>query len=81
VRTGGYLPLTGTDMAAADPVGFLPDGTLVGRSDRGIITSRMAVRPRSTRGASEAVSLRVIEPPSPPIEFPGIPAAESQAPA
>jgi hypothetical protein len=81
VKTGAFLPLTGTDMATADPVGFLPDGTLVGRSDRGIITFQDGHTATIHTPASEAVSLRVIEPSSPPIELPGVPAAESQAPA
>ncbi len=80
VRTGSLLPLTGTEMAAADPVGFLPDGTLVGRSDRGILTFSNGHVATIHPTGSTPLALRVVEPPSPPIELPGIPAAESQAP-
>src|SRR5581483_10364346 len=37
VRTGAFLPLAGTPLATSQPIGFLPDGTLVGRSSTGVV--------------------------------------------
>jgi hypothetical protein len=71
-------------MASADPVGFLPDGTLVGRGSHGIITFRDGhVASISSAGAgpvARARALRAVEPASVPLELPGVPEPELRAP-
>jgi hypothetical protein len=81
VRNGAYLPLAGTEMEGANPVGFLPDGTLVGRGSHGIITFRDGHVASITSAGSGPVALRAVEPASVPLELPGVPEPELRAPA
>jgi len=80
VRNGAYLPLAGTAMASAHPVGFLPDGTLVGRGEAGIITFRDGHVASISSARTAMVALRAIEPASVPLELPGVPEPELRAP-
>jgi hypothetical protein len=80
VRGGAFLPLTGTQMASAEPIGFLPDGTLVGRAASSLVSFR-AGTVTVLHSAGAPAALRVAEPLSPPIELAGIPAIEARAPA
>jgi hypothetical protein len=81
VRNGAYLPLAGTEMEGANPVGFLPDGTLVGRGAHGIITFRAGHVASITSAGSGPVALRAVEPAAVPLELPGVPEPELRAPA
>ncbi len=60
VRNGAFLPLAGTEMASAHPVGFLPDGTLVGRGAAGIITFRDGHVASISSARTGMVALRVV---------------------
>ena len=80
VRNGAFLPLAGTEMTSASPVGFLPDGTLVGRGERGIITFRDGHVASISSARTGMVALRAVEPPSAPLELPGVPEPELRAP-
>jgi hypothetical protein len=80
VRNGAYLPLAGTAMASAHPVGFLPDGTLVGRGAAGIITFRDGHVASISSARTGMVALRAVEPASVPLELPGVPEPELRAP-
>jgi hypothetical protein len=71
VRNGAFLPLAGTEMASANPVGFLPDGTLVSRGARGIITFRDGRVTSIASAGAGPVALRAVEPASVPLELPG----------
>ena len=79
VRTGAFLALAGTDMASAQPIGFLPDGTLIGRAAAGLLAFR-AGAVSVLHAGNDPAALRVPEPPSPPIELAGIPAPEARGP-
>ena len=80
VRNGAFLPLAGTEMASANPVGFLPDGTLVGRGAHGIITFRDGHVASISSARTGMVALRVVEPASVPLELPGVSERELRAP-
>ena len=80
VRNGAFLPLAGTQMARANPVGFLPDGTLVGRGAPGIIAFRDGHVASISSAGTGMVALRVVEPASVPLELPGVPEPELRAP-
>jgi hypothetical protein len=80
VRNGAFLPLAGTEMASANPVGFLPDGTLVGRGSHGIITFRDGHVASISSASAGPVALRAVEPASVPLELPGVPEQELRAP-
>jgi hypothetical protein len=80
VRNGAFLPLTGTQMASVNPVGFLPDGTLVGRGAHGIITFRDGHVASIPSAAAGPVALRAVEPASPPLELPGMTGPEFRGP-
>jgi hypothetical protein len=82
VRGGSYLALAGTDLEHAAPVGFLPDGTLVATSSRGLLSFGPPGSATVTllHPGTFLAAMRVIEPPSVPIELPEIPAPEAKAP-
>jgi len=80
VRTGAFLPLAGTPLASAQPIGFLPDGTLIGRGTAGVLAFK-AGAVTVLHPSDAPTALRVAEPLSPPIELAGIPAIEARAPA
>jgi len=80
VRGGAFLPLDGTDMASAVPLGFLPDGTLVGQAARGLMELRSG-RTTLLHAGSSPAAVRIVEAAATPIELPGIPGPESRAPA
>ncbi|MBV8693080.1 MAG: hypothetical protein JOZ37_03555 [Actinobacteria bacterium] len=80
VRSGAFLPLAGTPLASAQPIGFLPDGTLIGRGSDGVVAFK-AGTVSVLHSANAPTALRVPEPASPPIELAGIPAVEARAPA
>jgi hypothetical protein len=79
VRTGAFLPLAGTQLASAQPIGFLPDGTLIGRAAAGVLAFR-AGNVTVLHPGNDPAALRVPEPPSPPIELAGIPPTEARGP-
>ena len=80
VRNGDFLPLAGTEMASANPVGFLPDGTLVGRGAHGIITFRDGHVATISSARAGPVALRTVEPASVPLELPGVSGPEFRGP-
>jgi hypothetical protein len=79
VRGGAFLPLAGTQLASAQPIGFLPDGTFIGGGAAGLAAFH-AGTVTVLHGANAPAALRVPEPLSPPIELAGIPTVEAQAP-